>query len=247
MQQDFSTSKQYWVDSLQNYPVLELPNDFMRPKEQQFNGATERLVLDEEITKQVKQLVQKHHVTEYMFFLGLISILLAKLSNQEELVIGTPVSGRTHKDTEQMLGMFVNTLAIRVSPSGDKSFAAYLAELKEQVLMAQEHQTYPFEDLVGHVAKKRDLSRHPIFDVMVAYQNSEMFLSLLEIGEWQKFDEVNEQVAKFDLNFAVADDGKQITIELNYATALFKKNTIHVYLKRLFKLLNHVLMQDQAG
>ena len=245
-QQDFSISKEYWIDSLQNYPVLELPSDFMRPKEQQFSGATEILILDEEVTKQIKQLLQRHRVTEYIFFLGLISILLGKLSNQEELVIGTPVSGRTHKDTEQMLGMFVNTLAIRVSPSGDKSFASYLAELKEQVLMAQEHQTYPFEDLVGHVAKKRDLSRHPIFDVMVSYQNSEIFLALSEIGEWQRFDEANEDVAKFDLNFTVADDGKQIKIELNYATALFKKNTIHVYLKRLLKLLNHVLMQDQA-
>ena len=245
-QQDFSGSQQYWTESLQNYPVLELPTDYTRPNEQQFSGATEKIMLDEETTDKIKKLVQKYNVTEYMFFLGLISILLGKLSNKEELVIGTPASLRIHKDTEQMLGMFVNTLALKLTPSGDKSLKTYLTQIKEQVLMAQENQAYPFEDLVSQVVKKRDLSRHPIFDVMVAYQNSEIFLSLLEIGERQRFEEANADVAKFDLNFAVLDYGNQIAIELNYATSLFKKETIRIYLERLLRLLNHMLKQDHT-
>ena len=117
--------------------------------------------------------------------MGLISILLGKLSNQEEMVIGSPVSGRIHKDTESMLGMFANTLALKVSPSGGKVFGDYLEELKVQALKAQEHQAYPFEELVDKVVGERDSSRNPLFDVMMVYQNNEDIEPLLGTGEWQ--------------------------------------------------------------
>ena len=239
--QDLSNAEKYWTDSLQDYPILELSTDYPRPKEQQFKGASAELIIDEATTNQIKNLIQKHNVTEYMFFMGLISILLGKIANQEELIIGSPVSGRSHKDTEKMLGMFVNTLALRVMPSSDKSFSDYLEEIKTQTLTAQEHQMYPFEDLVEKVVTDRDLSRHPLFDVMMVYQNNEEIDSLLGTGKWQQFDNLNEEIAKFDLTFALSNSEKQTYLSVNYATSLFKPETINVYLKRLEKLMNQVL------
>jgi len=240
--QDMQEAEKYWVESLQDYPMLELPIDFARPSEQQYSGVTEALVLDETATKKIKQLIQRLGVTEYMFFLGLISVLLGKLSNQEEVVIGSPVSGRIHKDTESMLGMFVNTLAMRVSPSGNKSFSDYLEELKAQTLLAQEYQAYPFEDLVDQVVENRDRSRNPLFDVMMVYQNNEKLVPLLEdTDRWQ----MSVGIAKFDLSFTLSDDGKQTYLSLNYATALFKSETIKIYLERFQHLLNQVLADEQ--
>jgi len=242
--QNLNASKNYWVESLVNYPILDLATDYRRPKQQQFFGATEELVFGSRETAQIKKLIQSNGATAYMFFLALISVLLAKLTNQDEMVIGAPMSGRIHKDTESMLGMFTNTLALSVNPSGDKSFSAYLEELRIKTLKAQEHQMYPLDDLVEQVVVHRDLSRHPLFDIVIVYQNNEETMPLLGSGKWHQFDEFNEGTAKFDLCFILSDDGRQTNLSLNYATSLFKGETIQLYLKRLMKLLEQVLTDE---
>jgi len=241
--QDLSESEKYWVAHLEDYPVLELPTDYPRPREQAFAGATEQLILDEATTEQVKALIQKTNSTAYMFFMGLISVLLGKLSNQDDLVIGSPVSGRTHRDTEAMLGMFVNTLAMRVSPQPEKSFASYLEELKQQTLEAQDHQMYPFEDLVDQIVESRDRSRNPIFDVLMVYQNNEAIAPLMGTVS---FEEVHAS-AKFDLTFNLADDGAKTYLDLTYATSLFSQETIERYLVRFTQLLEQVLADENRA
>jgi len=235
--QDLSQSEKYWLGSLEDYPVLELQTDHARPMNQEFEGKTEKLVLDEVTTKKIKSLIQESNATEYMFFMGLISILLGKLANQDDLVIGTPVSGRIHRDTESMLGMFVNTLAMRLQPEGEKTFASYLEELKTQSLEAQEHQMYPFEDIVEKLVDSRDASRNPLFDVLVAYQNNENLADVMGSSSLME----TELPAKFDLMFSLADDGKETLIALTYATSLFTETTIKTYLERLTLLLDQIL------
>ena len=99
-----------------------------------------------------------------MVFLSALMITLSKYSRQEDIVIGSPISGRTHRDTETMLGMFVNTLAMRGRPEGKKTVKEFLAEVKETCLKAYENQEYPFEELVEAVEVRRDISRNPLFD-----------------------------------------------------------------------------------
>ena len=234
---DLDNSKNYWLESLEDYPILELPTDHSRPAERQFEGLSEKLILNETTTKAIKALLQETKTTEYMFFIGLISILLAKLANQEDLMIGSPVSGRIHRDTESMLGMFVNTLAMRVKPNGEQTFASYLDALKTQTLAAQEHQIYPFEDLVDRVVKNRDRSRNPLFDVMMAYQNNEDLSPVMGAETFEAFN----APAKFDLTFTLSDDGKETLIDLTYATSLFNAQTIKTYLARLTQLLSQIL------
>ncbi|MGM0715560.1 MAG: condensation domain-containing protein, partial [Bacillota bacterium] len=99
---------------------------------------------------------------------GCFSILLAKYSGQQAIMVGTPVGGRIGAETEETVGAFVNTLALRSYPTGEKRVVDYLQELKAYCLQAFEHQTYPFEELVQQVEKERDLSRNPLFDTMFA-------------------------------------------------------------------------------
>ncbi|MCL2560526.1 MAG: amino acid adenylation domain-containing protein, partial [Turicibacter sp.] len=238
---DLSQSEDYWRDRLAEYPVLALQTDYPRPAEQVFHGAMEQLILDKETTRKIKQLIRQHNVTAYMFFMALISTLLGKLANQGDLIIGSPVSGRIHRDTESMLGMFVNTLAMRMKPVGEKTFVSYLEEVKAQTLEAQSHQVYPFEDLVEKLSDSRDASRHPLFDVLVAYQNNEELGSVM--GSSTMIEA--ELPARFDLTFMLSDHGEETFIDLTYATSLFSEITIKTYLERLEQLLDQIL-EDAA-
>ena len=160
--------KSYWISQFEDeIPTLDMPLDYIRPKEQSFAGGTVERVLDEELAYQIKKLAFEKGVTEYMIFLSAVMIMLGKYSRQEDIVIGSPISGRTHKDTEGMLGMFVNTLAMRGKPEKSKSYSAFLNEIKEMCLKAYENQEYPFEELVETVNVQREMSRNPLFDVML--------------------------------------------------------------------------------
>ncbi|MBR2570160.1 MAG: hypothetical protein IKE34_13360, partial [Paenibacillus sp.] len=125
-------------------------------------------------------------------------LLLSRYSRQEDIVVGSPIAGRVHPDTEQMLSMFVNTLAIKGKLLRDSTFEDYLVQMKEICLKAFEHQEYPFDLLVEQVASERDMSRHPIFDVMFALQNNEEAVLQLNGTSLEPVD-YNYQVAKFDL------------------------------------------------
>jgi len=109
--------------------------------------------------------------TLYMVLLSLLNVLLSKISGQEDIVVGSPVAGRRHFDLEYVIGVFVNTLALRNYPFGEKTFDVFLREVKARILEAQENQDYPFEDLVEKAAVKRDAGRNPLFDVMFVLQN----------------------------------------------------------------------------
>ena len=237
--QDHTPSENYWLANLEDYPILELPTDYPRPEIQQFHGATKKLILDQQTTSRIKTLIKETQTTEYMFFMALISILLGKIANQQDLIIGSPVSGRIHKDTESMLGMFVNTLAMRLKPEGNKPFTNYLAEIKKATLEAGEHQIYPLEDLVEKIVETRDPSRSPLFDILLVYQNNETLAPLMGSTSYLE----TKAPAKFDLTFTLSDDGDQTYLDLTYATSLFSEATIKTYLKRLTQLMNEILTQ----
>ena len=108
-----------------------------------------------------------------MVLLAAYNVLLHKYSGQEDVIVGTPIAGRNHGDVQPLIGIFVNTLAIRSYPASEKTFLSYLNEVKETTLRAFEHQNYPFEQLVDKVQVTRDLSRNPLFDTMFTMQNTE--------------------------------------------------------------------------
>ncbi|MGN1223579.1 MAG: amino acid adenylation domain-containing protein, partial [Ruminococcus sp.] len=237
---DLSKQEAYWKEVFaEEAPVLDMPLDYRRPQDQSNEGENVGMLLDAALYAEIKQLAQTSGATDYMIFLAAAMILFSKYSGQEDIVIGSPVSGRTHKDTEYMLGMFVNTLAMRGRPEREKTVKAFLGEIKESCLKAYENQEYPFEELVETVQVHRDLSRNPLFDVMVSMQNNDM-----DETEWRDLQTeetgVKNTIAKFDLTFDIVEIQGQFGILLEYCTALYKRETAERMMQHYAEILKQI-------
>jgi tyrocidine synthetase-3 len=218
--------QQYWLKEFAGeIPVLEIPHDYPRPAVQQFEGSRLNFQLEKECIDSLKSVALQQGTTLYMVLLALYNILLSKLSNQEDIIIGTPVAGRKHADLEKIIGMFVNTPAMRNYPAGEKTFTEFLAEVKDKALNAFENQEYPYEDLVEQVVVNRDASRNPLFDVSFLLQNlqsSELTMSGVKLTPL-KF---KTTTSKFDLTLLGAEVEDSLWFWLEYSTKLFKPETI---------------------
>ena len=211
---DLDDQRQFWLSQFEEEaPVLDLPYDHGRPNQQSFTGKTISLEMPEQTKRAIQSLSQQTGSTDYMILLASFMVLLHKYSRQEDIVVGSPISGRTHKDTENMLGMFVNTLAMRSNPERNKSFTQLLDEVKTTSLEAFDNQEYPLESLVEEIVEKRDLTRNPLFDVLFTLQNTEN--ESFQIDDWST-RQVESSVtnAKFDLSMTIYDnDGYSVALE----------------------------------
>ncbi|KPV55998.1 hypothetical protein QJ48_30065, partial [Paenibacillus sp. A3] len=241
----YSRQETYWLDRFAGeLPVLNLPADHPRPAVRSFAGARLEFELDAALSAEVRELARASGATLYMVLLAAFSTLLARLSGQEELIVGSPVAGRPHAELHGLLGMFVSTLAIRSAPAREKTFRQYIEELKEITMSAYEHADYPFEELVEQVVQQRDISRNPIFDVMFALQNMEQFeLSMTDVKVSSY--ELDNSISKFDLSLFVSEQGDRLHCALEYATALFEPGTIARWRDNFIVLLRHVVSDPE--
>ncbi|WP_437759618.1 non-ribosomal peptide synthase/polyketide synthase [Sorangium sp. So ce1389] len=163
----------YWRARLaEPPPALQLPADGLRAGGQRAAGASEPLTLDPALARAITALAQRAGVTPFMVLLAAWQLLLGRLSGQEDVVVGTPVAGRARGETEHLIGLFLNTLALRTDLSGDPTFLALLHRVREVCLDAYAHQDVPFERLVEALQPTRDLSRNPLFEVMINLVNT---------------------------------------------------------------------------
>jgi acyl carrier protein len=200
----------YWLKEFaENVPVLNLPMDNVRPGVRSFDGGGVYFELDREQTRALKTLASTKDVTIYMLLLAIYNIFLAKLSGTEDIVVGVPTAGRKHAESEHIIGMFVNTLAVRNYPMGTKTLAAFLREVKTRTLEAFENQDYQYEELVERLSSKlsRDADRNPLFDTMLVLQNVEM--PGIELpGLTVKPYTYDQWISKFDLTLQGLDTGE---------------------------------------
>ncbi|MCL2163373.1 MAG: amino acid adenylation domain-containing protein [Oscillospiraceae bacterium] len=244
--QNILEQEKYWMERFSNdIPVLNLPLDYARPAIQSFEGGNAAFLLDRDLTERLNNLARETGATLYMVLLSAISILLSKYTGQKDVIVGSPIAGRPHADLENIIGMFVNTLAMRNYPAGGKTYVEFLNEVKENALKAYENQDYQFEELVDKLNLRRDLSRNPLFDVMFALQNMEMIE--LEI-EGLKFSgyEIRQAPAKFDLTFMAKEAGDEIVFDLQYCSALFKRGAIERMSEHLRNLLKAITEDKTA-
>nr|NIM13090.1 AMP-binding protein [Candidatus Aminicenantes bacterium]NIM84716.1 AMP-binding protein [Candidatus Aminicenantes bacterium]NIN19086.1 AMP-binding protein [Candidatus Aminicenantes bacterium]NIN42988.1 AMP-binding protein [Candidatus Aminicenantes bacterium]NIN85731.1 AMP-binding protein [Candidatus Aminicenantes bacterium] len=220
-------------------PVLNLPTDFVRPPIQSFKGSGIDFKLNSEQGTSLKKLALEEDVTLFMLLLAIYNIFLSKLSSQEDIVIGTPIAGRRHPDLQQIIGMFVNTLALRNYPSGRKTFREFLNELKKRTLNAFENQEYQFEDLVENVYVTRDTGRNPLFDTMFALQNmnrSEIKIPGLKLMPYN----YESRTSKFDLTLQAVEERNTLLFTFEYCTRLFKAETIKRFIGYFRKMVTSV-------
>nr|WP_279610826.1 non-ribosomal peptide synthetase [Burkholderia gladioli] len=235
----------YWRDTLADAPVLlDLPTDRPRPAQQSFVGAHVPVRFDAELTQALRRLAQTHGVTPYMIVMAAWAAVLARLSGQQDIVIGTPSANRNRQEVEPLIGFFVNTLALRLDLSGAPDAATLLARVRQAALAAQDHQDLPFEQVVEIVNPPRNLGHAPLFQVMFAWQSRQgasLDLPGLEATPLPlAYDAVN-----FDLELALEESGHDIAGTLNYSTALFEQDTIERQLVYLRAMLL-AMVRDEA-
>lgn len=244
--QRIKRQEEYWRGVFSyELPVLELPLDYSRPAVQQFDGQTLTFRLDAEKGEALKQLASDSGATLYMLLLAAYSILLHKYAGQEDIVVGTPIAARSHADVQPIIGMFVNTLALRLGPTAERTFMDYLQEVKETTLGAYEHQDYPFEELVEALQVSRDLSRNPLFDTMFSLQKHESLDLTLEGLQWSLYD-IEEKTAKFDLSLDIVEEGNELVCKIEYATSLFRQDTMVRLAGHYEQILASILAQPGA-
>ncbi|MCU4666375.1 lichenysin non-ribosomal peptide synthetase LicA [Bacillus paralicheniformis] len=238
--------EEYWLKELAGeLPVLTLPADYPRPSIQTFEGSRLSFALKPELVQQLRKLAKETDSTLYMVLAASYSALLSKLSGQSEVIVGSPAAGRPHTDLSRIIGMFVNTLAIRTRPEGDKPFSAFLEEVKETTLGAFEHQDYPFEELIEKLNIQRDMSRNPLFDAVFSMRNADLKDLSMEEITLKPYDFAH-QTAKFDLTLTAAEEDGLLVFEMEYNTALFKHESIERWRGYWVNLLEAVAENPDA-
>jgi amino acid adenylation domain-containing protein len=215
----------YWKERLAGAPfALELPTDRPRPAVQSHRGAAEPVALDAALTDALRTLGQREGATLFMTLLTAFALVLSRYSGQRDLVIGTPVAGRTHVELEGLIGFFVNTLALRLDLDGAPSMSALLGRAREAALGAYAHQDLPFEHLVAALQLRPDRSRSPLFQVMFALQSTSVGRLALE-GVTLEPLPAKTTTAKFDLTLALEETAEGLRGALEYSADLFDAST----------------------
>ena len=232
--------KKFWVEEFSDgVPILDLPTDRQRPKIKNYAGEASYFNLTREETGKVKSIALEENTTLYMALLAVYGVMLSKLSGQEDVVIGSSTAGRNHPEFENTIGMFVNTLPIRVRPIGSLTLRQYVQEVKSKVLACYKNQEYPYVNLIEDLNLGRDTGRNPIFDVMFDFQNFE--LAELEIpGLLLKGVDYSQGISKFDLTLTAVENNGQIQFKLEYSTELFESQTIDRLIQFFQKTLSYL-------
>ncbi|MGW0943108.1 amino acid adenylation domain-containing protein [Streptomyces sp. NPDC002623] len=232
---------EYWRAQLAGAPQLvEFPPDHPRPAAQSFAGATVPLTLPGPLVKGLQQLGGSQGATLFMTLLAAFTFVLHRFSGERDVVVGSPIAGRTHPDVENLIGVFVNMLALRTDVDPDLSFNALLAQVKEMTLAAYAHQELPFELVVEAVAPERSLGHGQLFQNVLVLQNAP--LPPLDLGglhlEQVPMPAVN---AKFDLMIMLRETGDDAVGIVEYATDLFTEETASRIGAHFVTLLNKVV------
>jgi amino acid adenylation domain-containing protein len=227
----------YWKGALAGAPAaLDLPTDRPRPSAQTFAGDRRVMTLPPALLGALKDLARREGATLFMTLLAAFDVLLHRYSGQDDVVVGSPIAGRTHAETEGLVGFFVNTLALRTTVDGDVTFRDLIRRVRETCLGAYAHQDLPFERLVQEIAPARDLGRSPIFQVTFVLQNAPR--GAIRFGGVELSGVSTDAVsAKFDLQLATMETSVGLVMSMVYDTALFDGATIERMLGHLENLL----------
>ncbi|MFB6454149.1 non-ribosomal peptide synthase/polyketide synthase [Chitinophaga sp. Hz27] len=237
-----ATQLLYWKENLQSIPALQLPTDKSRPAVKGKKGAVEYLQLDRALTDQLMALSQQEGVTLFMTLLAALNVLLYRYSGQDDICVGSPISGRTRQEVEGLAGFFINTLALRSSLAGNPAFLSLLQQVKQTTLSAYEYQEVPFEKIVDAVVTERDMSRSPLFQVMLVLQNTPE-IPQLTLGTVQLTEEPLDHITSvFDLNFCLKETEAGLSLIIQYSTDLFYGETVSRIGRHFEQLLRSITL-----
>lgn len=242
-----SLSQKYWLEKLSGeLPDLKLPLDYKRQEAKNYKGAETTFQMSPKVTQALMTLADEQG-SLFMTLVALVNALLFKYTDQKDIILGTPITARNHPDLVHQVGYYSNTIVLRTKLDHSDTFQQLLSRVCSEMVTAYEHQYYPFDLLVDELMLDRDMSRNPLFDVMISFQY--LAGEGQPLQEWKSTEEIaniDGGVNKFDLTFAFtrAVDGS-LHVAINYNTGLFKKEKVVRMSKHFKQLTNEIILNPQ--
>ena len=244
--------ERYWLNQFAgDIPVLDLPTDYPRGPEKTFAGDTIHFHLPPGLDRELMKMALTEGVSMFMLVLALFNILLSKLSGREEIIVGTLMAGRRHKDLDQVIGLFTNTIALKNDAAGNKTFKEFLAGVRQNTLEAYENQDYPFMNLVNKLPISKNKNRNPLFDVLFFLDN------LFQRSTGKMADEMpglnikpyayKRDIAKMDLTLTGVEMEDRLSFRIEYSTQLFKQETIERFIDYFKDIVQQVCADNAAN
>ncbi len=233
----------YWLNELSaELPKLDFPSDRTRPSIFTFKGATHRFIFDKTLTRQINDFNKQNKSTLQMTFLAALYVLYHRYTAQEDMIIGCGIAGRSHRDLEQVVGMFVNSLPIRSRPDPRSPFIELHSRVMANCIRAYDNQDVQFEEIVDALKEGRDTSRNPVFDVALMIQNFDHSTAhrQTEADTMERFAAHRNEAAKFDMAWFVTPQDDEIHIGLQYYAEIFDAATMERlagHLRRVFEIV----------
>lgn len=242
---DLRRQIEYWRKYLTGAPpLLELPSDRPRPAQQSFKGAVEHFTIDIDLSGRVRRFAVRSDTTLFMVLFAAFNLLLSRHSNQRDLVVGAPIAGRNRPELTDLIGFFVNVLALRTRVDWGAGFSTLLAQVRQNCLQAYRNQDVSFETLVEVLQPKRSLSYHPLYQVAFALQDANAGRLKLEGLKPVPMEAVTF-TSKQDLFMQCWEDGERLVGSVEYSTDLFESSTVRGLIGRFQKLLQVVIEQPE--
>ncbi|UKE75270.1 amino acid adenylation domain-containing protein [Xanthomonas graminis pv. phlei] len=246
-EQALQRQRRFWQEHLQGAPeLLDLPTDRPRPALQDYRGDALSFQVDQDTSLALKALAQRHGTTLFMTLLAGWAVLLARLSGRQEVVIGSPVANRSRSELEPLIGLFLNTQALRIDLSADPSVADLLAQVRAIALSAQEHQDIPIEQVIEALNPSRSMAHAPLYQVVLAMQNTpeeELTLPGLQIDSMP----VGHVSAQVDLWWSINDTDAGLRGSVIYASTLFDRTTVQRWTRMWIALLQAMTAQTDCA
>ncbi|MEL7003409.1 MAG: amino acid adenylation domain-containing protein, partial [Bacteroidota bacterium] len=245
-QKELAKQKEFWLNEFQTVPpVLDLPADFVRPAIINTEGDTVGFELGQTDTASLKNLAEANRTTLFVVLFSIYNILLSKLSLQQDIVIGVSSAGRHKSVLENIIGMFVNTLAIRNQVSDQLTFEQLLSNITKKTLQAFNNESYQYEDLIDELKLERDASRNPLFDVMFTfenYDNESLKIDGLEISPYQH--DIKE--SQFDLDLGVVEAEGRLIFQIDYFSKVFRKETVEQFATYFIQIVKVIVSKPSV-
>ena len=241
----------YWKEQLTGAAPLELPTDRPRPPVLSYHGAVEKIALERSLVESLRELAQHQGVTLFMLLIAAFKVLLMRYSGQQDISVGTPISGRNRMEIEDLIGFFVNTLVMRTEVRGEESFEELLRRVREVALDGYAHQDVPFEKLVQEIQPERDTSRQPLFQVIFALIADYHQATGKSAGEakgmaLKPFD-YDYTSTRYDLELFINDNREGFVARFIYNTDLFDSTTIARMLGHFRNLLAGIVSNPKQA
>lgn len=229
--------------------MMELPTDWTRPPIQTFKGGSFGFEIDPILTGKVKALGERENVTLYMILLTTLKVMLHRYSGQSEIIVGSPIANRNRMELENLIGFFVNSIALKTDVSGDPSFLELLDRVRHTANSAYQNQDVPFEWLVDELNLDRNLSHNPLFQICFVLQNIPMPKEdLSDVGfTLDQFEDIRNDSAKFDLWIQAKERGDKLTIDVEYNSDIFSESSVRNMMDSFHIILRGVTEQPELS